>query len=133
MKPNSKKSSKSTIIVALCSLFTSIAFVASAICARCAYINWGQLCNSTASCANGLAFYWSADPPYNGCEVLWQTGETQLECFEYPSTTPVTITYLKPRPFDGSACPGCDWVFDYSITLNKHQCWSDDTGCGGNG
>lgn len=132
MKINSKKTSKSKTIVALCALFTSIAFVASAICAKCIYVTAGTLCTSAFSCANGLAFHYTVSPDYYACEGGWQPGEYQRECFE-DSTVMVTISYFQPRQFDSSPCPNCDWAPTSSSVWPKKHCWHDDTACGGNG
>jgi hypothetical protein len=54
---------------------------------------------------------------------------SDFECFSNSYYTRVTMT-----SYEGTGwCPDCNWTKITEVVLDVRECWTDDTGCGGNG
>lgn len=54
---------------------------------------------------------------------------SDFECFSNPGYTRVVITSYNGTGY----CPNCNWTQISQMVLDVRECYTNDTGCGGNG
>jgi hypothetical protein len=109
-------------------VYLPLVLIAAKVCHNCDYFQTEEVCTTTCDAGHK----WEMTPAYHACYGALSS----LECFEQPEITVVVTDYYDSGLADPTAtgsCSDCDWEWSFQTTTEPHECWQDDTGCGGNG